>query len=178
MWMNQARFDDPFEFGHTFLQIRWRGRIERWGLFNYHYLGKNLGVFGTSLPWLSIHAPYLQISRHGLALWVTTPALFMALWPKRLTTLMVALWAAVIPVAILNLMYQNSGWAQFGYRFALDYMVLLFALMALSRRRMGIGFAVLFCWSVAINAFGAATFDRAGQYYNGDGTQEVMYQPD
>jgi hypothetical protein len=27
MWMNQARFDDPFEFGHSHLRIRWSGRF-------------------------------------------------------------------------------------------------------------------------------------------------------
>jgi hypothetical protein len=75
MWMNEARFDDPLEFGHSMLQIRWRARIETWGLFNYHYLGRNLAVMLAALPWFSIKAPYLKISRHGLALWVTTPQL-------------------------------------------------------------------------------------------------------
>ncbi|MFT5357853.1 MAG: hypothetical protein ACI9KE_005090 [Polyangiales bacterium] len=178
MWMNAARFDDPFEFGHSFLQIRWRGRIERWGLFNYHYMAKNIGVFGSSLPWLSIHSPYVQVSRHGLALWVTTPALLMALWPKKLNKLMVGLWCALIPVAILNLMYQNSGWAQFGYRFALDYMVLIFVIIALGKRRFGVGFALMMVWAIAINAFGAVTFNRMEQYYSQDSSQEVMYQPD
>lgn len=178
MWMNATRFDDPFEFGHSFLQIRWRSRIERWGLFNYHYVAKNLSVFSSSLPWLSLHAPYVQVSRHGLALWVTTPALLIALWPKKLTKLMVGLWCALIPVAILNLMYQNSGWAQFGYRFALDYMVLIFVIIALGRRRFGAGFALMMVWSIAINVFGAATFTRMEQYYSQDASQEVMYQPD
>ncbi len=178
MWMNDARFDDPFEFGHSFLQIRWRDRIERWGLFNYHYFAKNLGVFATSMPWLSLHEPHIMFSRHGIALWVTTPAILLTLWPKKLNATIVALWAAVIPVAIWNLMYQNSGWAQFGYRFALDYLILVFALLALTRRRFGVGFAVLFIWSIAINAFGAFTFERAGQFYDGDPTQATIYQPD
>jgi hypothetical protein len=76
MAMNDARFHDPFEFGHSLLEIRWRGRIEKWGLFNYHYLGRNLAVMLASLPWLTSTAPYLMISRHGLALWVTTPNFF------------------------------------------------------------------------------------------------------
>ncbi|MDH3729169.1 MAG: hypothetical protein OER77_16680, partial [Myxococcales bacterium] len=41
MWHNFARFYDPFEFGHRFLQIRWRQRIETWGLFDLHYLERN-----------------------------------------------------------------------------------------------------------------------------------------
>ncbi|HEX2675819.1 MAG TPA: hypothetical protein VHM19_04250, partial [Polyangiales bacterium] len=82
MWLNAARFDDPFEFGHNYLNIRWRGRIDKWGLFNYHYLSKNLAVFLAALPWLSAHAPYLEISRHGLALWLTTPPYLGVLQPR------------------------------------------------------------------------------------------------
>lgn len=178
MWMNEARFDDPFEFGHTYLQIRWRPRIERWGLFNYHYFGKNLAIMLASVPWLSQEPPYFMVSRHGLALWVTTPALLMVLCPKRTNATTVALWAAIIPVALLNLCYQNSGWVQFGYRFALDYMPLLFALLAMSGRRLGLGFVLLLVWSIAINLFGAVTFDRAWQFYDSDPTQNVIFQPD
>jgi hypothetical protein len=178
MWMNHARFHDPFEFGHRYLQIAWSARIERWGLFNYHYLAKNLAVFAAGLPWLSAQAPYITISRHGLALWLTTPNLLTALWPKRVNATMVGLFAASAAVCVFNLLYQNSGWIQFGYRFALDYMPFLFALLALSRRRFGPGFWLLALLAVAINTFGAITFDRAWQFYDNDPTQNVLFQRD
>ncbi len=178
MWMNDARFGDPFDFGHQYLMIRWRPRIEKWGLFNYHYLGKNLAVFLASLPWLSATAPFVRISRHGLALWVTSPNLLPALWPKKVGALMVALFVSTGLVALLDLCYQNSGWVQFGYRFSLDYMPALILLLALSRRRLGWGFFAVLVLSIAINAFGAVTFDRAGQLYDDDGSQERVFQPD
>ncbi len=178
MWMNEARFGDPFDFGHQYLMIRWRPRIEKWGLFNYHYLGKNLAVFLASLPWLSATAPFIRISRHGLALWVTSPNLLPALWPKKVSALMVALFVSSGLVALLDLCYQNSGWVQFGYRFSLDYMPALIVLLALSRRRFGWGFLGVLVLAIAINAFGAITFDRAGQFYDDDGTQERVFQPD
>jgi hypothetical protein len=84
MGFNAARFHDPFEFGQTHLRIRWKGRIDKWGLANYHYLAKNLAVFLAALPWISAVPPYVKISRHGLALWVTTPHYLGVLWPKRL----------------------------------------------------------------------------------------------
>lgn len=178
MVMNEARFEDPFEFGHRYLQIRWRPRIERWGLFNYHYLGKNLAVFLAALPWLTANEPFLKVSRHGLALWVTTPQLLLSLFPKKTSTTMVAMFVSAGVVALLNLTYQNSGWVQFGYRFSLDYAVMLFALLALGRRRFGAGFYLLLVWAIAINTFGAITFDRAGMFYDGDATQNVIFQPD
>jgi hypothetical protein len=178
MWHNAERFGDPFEFGHSLLQIRWRPRIEKWGLFNYHYLGRNLAVFLASVPWLMAAEPYVRVSRHGLALWVTTPNLLLVLWPKRVSAPMVGLFVAAGLVALLNLLYQNTGWVQFGHRFALDYMVLLIALLALGGRRFGAGFWVLAALAVAINAFGAATFDRAPQFYDDDASQHRFFQPD
>ena len=75
---NYARFDDPFEVGYRYLQIAWQGRIEKWGLFHYHYLAKNLGVMLTSLPWIQP----LRINLHGLAFWLTTPIYLYLLWPR------------------------------------------------------------------------------------------------
>jgi hypothetical protein len=176
--LNQLRFGDPWEVGYRYLRIRWNGRIEKWGLFNYHYLSKNLAVFLAALPWLSSAEPYVRISRHGLALWVTTPAFLWVLWPKRSNLTLLALSAAAGCVALLDLCYQNSGWIQFGYRFSLDYSVLLIVLLALGGRRLGVGFHALLVVACAINLFGALTFDRAQRFYDQDSTQQVIFQPD
>jgi hypothetical protein len=178
MAFNEARFNDPFEFGHSLLEIRWRSRIEKWGLFNYHYLGRNMAVMLTSLPWLTSASPYVMIGRHGLALWVTTPQLLLVLWPKRSSFTMFGLGLAAGLTALANLLYQNSGWIQFGYRFSLDYAVLLFALLALGGRKFGWRFMALTVLAIAINLFGAITFDRAQRFYDKDSTQRVIHQPD
>jgi hypothetical protein len=177
-WLNQRRFGDPFEVGYRYLRIRWSARIETWGLFNYHYLAKNLAVFLAALPWLSAAAPYLRVSRHGLALWVTTPQYLLVLWPKRRSVLLQALAISAASVALLDLCYQNSGWIQYGYRFSLDYSVLLCALLALGGRRFGLGFYALLLIACAINLFGALTFDRVPRFYDDDASQQVIFQPD
>lgn len=178
LWLNQARFDDPLVFGHEHLQIRWRARIERWGLFDYHYLARNLGVWLAALPWLSSEAPYLMISRHGLALWVTTPNLLWLPWPRRWTPTMSALAVAAAAVALMDLCYQNSGWVQFAYRFGLDYMVPCIGLLAMGGRRFGGMFKLLVVLAVVVNLFGAITFDRVHRFYDNDRTQRRVFQPD
>lgn len=178
MWYNTARFADPFEFGHHFLQIRWRPRIETWGLFDVHYLPRNLTVFFLSLPWVIESSPFIRITRHGLALWFTTPNLLWILWPKKLDATSAALWAAVLPTALCTLLYQNTGWVQFGYRFALDYLPLLFVLIALGGRRFGPTFLACAMFAIVVNTFGAVTFDRYPQFYDTDPTQRVIFQPD
>jgi hypothetical protein len=81
-------------------------------------------------------------------------------------------------VAFANLLYQNSGWIQFGYRFSLDYAVLLFVLLALGGRKFGKRFVALMIVAIAINLFGAITFDRAHRFYDKDTTQRAIFQPD
>jgi hypothetical protein len=178
--LNAARFGDPFEVGYRYLEVAWRARIEKWGLFSYHYLGRNLGVVLTSLPWVGDADVPFRVSAHGLALWVTTPMYLWLLWPKRTLAPHLALAATAIAVALPSLFYQNSGWVQFGYRFSNDYAVFLFALFAVGGRRIGIAFAVLGTWAVVVNAFGAATFNRAegAPYYVIERTQRVIFQPD
>lgn len=178
LWLNYARFDDPFEFGHQYLQIRWLQRIEEWGLFNYHFLSKNLAVFLASLPWISDQRPYVTISLHGLALWVTTPNLLWVLWPRRMDARMVGLAVSAAGIAVIDLCYQNSGWIQFGYRFALDYMPFLIVLLALGKRRFGPGFYLCMACAIAVNTFGAVTFDRQWKFYDNDGSQNRLFQPD
>ncbi len=178
MWHNVARFGDPFEFGHRLLQIRWRSRIETWGLFSTHYLPRNLTVFLLSLPWLIESSPFVRITRHGLALWFTTPNLLWSLWPAKPDATVAALWVAVVPTALCTLLYQNTGWVQFGYRFSLDYLPLVFVLVALSRRRFGWAFVSCAVFAILVNTFGAITFDRYHQFYDDDPTQRVIFQPD
>jgi hypothetical protein len=180
-WHNQARFDSPFEFGYRYLTVRWQARMNEWGLFHYHYLGKNLGVALTSLPFWTPDGPApFRVNGHGLALWFTTPLYLWVLWPRRVTPRYAALAVTVAVTALPTLFYQNTGWVQFGYRFSNDYAPLLFVLLALGGRRFGRLFFVLALWSVAVNAFGAVTFARSAyrDYYFIDATQRVIHQPD
>jgi hypothetical protein len=184
MWHNRARFGDPLEFGHRLLAIGWRGRIDRWGLFSYHYLGRNLAVVLTDLPFVDpLHvkglAPF-QINAHGLPLWLTSPFFAWALWPKRTGRLFWALALTALFVAAPSLLYQNSGWIQFGYRFSNDFAPFLILMIAVSGRRLTAPFWALGAAAVTVNAFGALTFQRAGseRFYFVDGTQKVLHQPD
>jgi hypothetical protein len=187
--LNHARYRNfsPFDPGHEYLTVAWRARMMKWGVLGYHYLSKNLGVMLTILPWVSAHArgpatleaPF-QVNEHGLALWFTTPLYFWLLHPRRTSALSAAvLVSALLPMA-MDLLYQNSGWRQFGYRFSCDYAILLFVLLALGERPMGAWFKLAALWSVGWNLFGAVTFDKAAfdRFYFREPSQTVLYQPD
>jgi hypothetical protein len=181
LWHNKARFGKVSDFGYEYLTVAWQARMRHWGLFSYHYLARNLGVVLSSLPFYdgASHTP-LQINEHGLALWVTTPLYLWLLWPKRSGPVVVAMYVTAFAVALPGLLYQNTGWMQFGYRFSNDYAVFLFVLLAIIGVRFGRLFTLAALWSVAVNAFGAVTFDtgRYRRFYFEDASQRTIYQPD
>ena len=167
-WYNFARFHEWTEFGHSYLAVRQQAQIERYGLFDLHYFGRNLAVALTLLPELRPQPPYLSISGHGLALWLTTPALLLLLWPRIRGRWHVPVLGTALAVAAWSLAYQNSGWVQFGYRFSLDYMVLLVVLLAIGGRPFDRFTKALIVVGIVVNLFGAITFHRFNGFYRMD----------
>lgn len=164
VWHNLARFQRPFSFGHEFLNVQWQERIQRYGLFNYHFLSRNLAAALVLLPRILTRYPYVKISQHGMSLLVTSPNLAYTVMPAPPNRLAKPLWLTVAATAIPSLLYQNSGYIQFGYRFSLDYMVFLVMLLAVRNRPLSRVFKSLVVVAFAINLFLAITFDRAMQF--------------
>jgi hypothetical protein len=179
-WHNAARFADPFEPGYRYLSVVWAGRIAKWGLFDYHYLARNLGVILASLPWFPAQGGAVQINAHGLALWVTTPMYLWLFVAKRWSSLARMLLLTAGLVALPTLFYQNTGWVQFGYRFSNDYAPLLFVLLAIVGPPLRGTFMLASAFAVIINFFGALTFARPehAKFYVIEPTQKVLFQPD
>lgn len=165
---NYVRFGEPTEFGHSYLAVRQQQQMETIGMFSYDYLSRNLAVALTLLPRFSSAEPYVSIGGHGLAMWFTTPILLFVLWPVKRNPLHRALWITVACTAVPTLLYQNSGWFQFGYRFSLDYMVFLILLIAIGGRPLKRLARTLIVVGIVINLFGAMTFARHHEYYRAD----------
>ena len=180
--LNYVRFGSIFEFGYRYLSVAWQSRIDHWGLFGYHYLGRNLGALLTSLPYLSNGESgcSLQINGHGLALWLTSPFYLWLLWPRNHTKLHRTVYIT-LPLAVLpSLLYQNTGWLQFGQRFSNDYAPLLMLLLAMGGFRWNLWLKAACAWAIGTNLFGAITFGQAqySHFYFIERTQRVLYQPD
>jgi len=177
MLYNHARFDSAFEFGHRFLLDGTRNSIVDHGLFSTWFLPGNLAAAITNVPKITATWPYVKITGHGLSLLATTPVFFYLLWPRRGDRaaegldryhwpMRRILWVTVAATALPGLLYQNTGWFQFGYRFGLDYVPLLFALLAMDQRPRGRLFYALVVVSVAVSTFGAVTFQRFPVFYD------------
>ena len=174
-WMNYARYGrpTPLYFDHELLTVAWRARMTKWGMLNYHYVGKNLGIALTSLPWLSPRAASRPCSARRSRLTRTASRLCSPLrpctsgcwWPRRFDGepgrrwlyVVVAL-SAVLPV-VMDLMYQNSGCSSAtGSRTTTP--CCCSCCWPWARGRCGASLRPWPVWSVAVNLFGAATFDK------------------
>jgi len=157
---NVYRFGRAGEFGHAFLfDNRVNQDIDRWGLFDLHYLPRNLEAAFLKLPRLSLEPLRLGYDPHGLSLLLTLPLLVLLLVPRTRPRLHWPLWLTVAACALPGLFYQNTGYMQFGFRFSLDYTPYLLLLLAiggwsLRERRV----QVLAALGVLVNFWGAVAF--------------------
>ena len=178
-WYNWARWQNPLEFGHFYLLEGTRAPTREFGLFNFHFLNHNLGAALTNLPRLSDRQPWIQITRHGLGILACTPALFALMGGSRdhptapeldeqsvrRRALTRHLAIAVAAIAAPALLYQNDGWQQFGYRFALDFWPALIGVFALRVGHLDRRLKALILIGIIIQLFGAITFGRFETFY-------------
>lgn len=156
--LNFLRFDDPLEFGHRYLDIRWQTRIQSIGMFSPHYLRRNLECMLWLLPQFT---PRLRWSIHGMGLIFATPWLLLLARARQRFPQRPGLALAALAVAVPVLLYQNSGQVQFSYRFALDFLPLLLVLLVLGGGARGRWFPALVLLAAVIQIYGAWLYGRA-----------------
>lgn len=146
---NYLRFGRFSEFGHSFLyNNRVNADIDRFGLFSFHYLARNLDAAFLKLPEISLHPLRLSYDPRGLSLLLTFPLLVFLLVPKERPRPHWPLWLTVAACALPGFFYQNTGYMQFGFRFSLDYTPYLMVLFACG------GWALKNRWVLAASALG------------------------
>jgi hypothetical protein len=160
--LNYLRFEQFTEFGHKYLNIGWQERMQRWGSFNYHFLSRNLTCALLLMPRILAAYPYVKVSEHGMSMLITTPALAYTVAPKEKSPLAPGLWLSILLTALPSLLYQNSGFLQFGYRFSLDYIIFFVVLLAVGGRKLSWTWKAMIIFGVGVNLFGAIVFDRFG----------------
>lgn len=126
-YYNFVRFGTIFDKGYYLipgiLSEPWFSK----GLFNISYIPNNLKAFLTALPRFSDKFPYVTPSWGGLAIWITTPAFVYAFCTNLKEKVVRFSWISIILISLIIFSHGSTGFAQFGYRFAVDfYPVLIF----------------------------------------------------
>jgi hypothetical protein len=150
-WYNDARFGSPLESGYALATLPpWLQELRDQGLFSTSHIGMNIDYLFFKLPRLTAAFPYFKPDGLGMSVFLTSPGLLLALlapWRDRRTWIL--LLTAVL-VLIPTLLYYGGGWLQYGYRYFLDSIPFIWAMVAMAgaRRR---GFA---WWAWLLVLFG------------------------
>lgn len=154
---NQARFGNPLDFGYENAQVnpRLESDLAAYGQFHPHYITRNLRAMLLAPPVWDAEARRPAPEGDGMSLLLTTPALLYLLWAHKRTPLVAGAWLALGLLLVPLLLYYNTGWWQFGYRFSLDFMIPVMVLLA-SALRSPLGWLprMLILAGIAVNAYG------------------------
>jgi len=131
---NAARFGNPLDFGYLTENVaeQLADNLRVYGQFDLHYLPKNFWAMWLAGPQWDAEAGFWKPDPEGMSLLFTTPALIYLGRAHRPSPLVVGAWVALGLLLIPLLLYYNTGWWQFGYRFSLDFMVPVLVLLAVA----------------------------------------------
>ena len=136
---NYARFHSFLETGynHTIPTPFPLSKNAEYGLTSPIHIPANLYSFLIMPPepilyyskGFVLKFPYLKASPWGMAIWFTSPLFFLLLFQFKKNKYTLAAAVTVLALAIPAFTYFSVGFAQFGYRYALDFLPFLFLLL-------------------------------------------------
>lgn len=171
--INWLRFGSPLATGYEL--VRHHPRIAAdlavHGAFSTAFVPRNLELMLLGGPLVVAAPPYLLPDPAGMSVLLVSPWLVFAflplLRPDRPPARRVAAWcwAAAVAVGVPHLLYVNTGWLQFGYRFALDWLPFLLLAAVLGVRRLPWRLAVPpLVLAIVVNAWGVAAATTWGSW--------------
>ncbi|MGZ6268394.1 MAG: hypothetical protein ACXWNR_07550 [Candidatus Limnocylindrales bacterium] len=152
-----ARFGSALETGYGIASIAPPlEALRSQGLFSVVHVPTNLALFVGGGFGIRDTFPWLVPSSEGHSILLTTPALLIAVNAGLRDRQNLMLWCVAILTAIpVFLYYGGGGGATYGYRYAMDFVPFLFALVAIAlKERFGNLEKVLIGLSVAFVCYG------------------------
>jgi len=132
-----ARFGSTFETGYGISVLAKQSLAQQRarGLFSLRHVPDNLGLLLARGFDLRERFPYLVPDPNGHSILLTSPALLAAVSAGVRSRSARILWAASFLVAVPVLLYYGGGgYRTYGYRYALDFIPFLLALVAIGAR--------------------------------------------
>ena len=156
-WYNAVRFGDPLESGYSLASLpAWLAARREVGLFSTAHIGMNVDLLLFKLPGPIPEFPYFKPDGLGMSVLFTSPALLMAVRAPWSSARSWWLLGAAVAVLIPTLLYYGGGWLQYGYRYFLDSIPFIVALVGLGVARHGTGLLLvpLIVFGVIVNLGG------------------------
>ncbi|MFI5322157.1 MAG: hypothetical protein ACHQ6U_01200 [Thermodesulfobacteriota bacterium] len=160
---NLLRFNTPFDISYYLIPGILDEPWYRSGIFDITYIPRHLKVIFAGFPRFTDEFPYVTPSWNGMAIWITTPAFLYSFFAGIRNRLAIGCWLSIILIAYVSFCHGTWGFAQFGYRFAMDFYPFLFLLTV---KGIGNGLRwhhkVLIIISIFVNLWGVLCINKFG----------------
>ncbi len=155
-WYNFSRFGVFWDKGYLLIPEVLFNPAYRDGVFNLSYIPRHLQVIFASLPMFFPTFPYALPSWTGLSIWITTPAFVYALFAPIKDRGVQFSWLSILLTSLVIFSHGTTGFAQFGYRFAVDFYPILLFLTIKGAATTGLRWHhwLLLAISIAVNLWG------------------------
>lgn len=118
---NFIRFGTIFDKGYLLIPGVLSEIWYQKGLFHLSYMPAHLKVIFASFPIFQKEFPYIIPSWAGLSIWITTPAFLYSLLSNIKEKIVQISWIVIVLISLVIFSHGTTGFAQFGYRFAVDF---------------------------------------------------------
>ena len=144
MVYNQVRFGNPMDQGYAKQLVPPHYETARaQGLFSVRHLPCNLYHFFLAPPTpvrqdevsTMLRPPYLTANPWGMSVFITSPIFLYLFGLKYSDKTSRLIWLTTLIVAMPIMLYFGVGFRQFGYRYALDFLPLVFFLLIRNHRQ-------------------------------------------
>ncbi len=109
----------------------------------------NIDYLFLHLPRFDARPPFLYPDGLGMSIFLTSPGLLIAIGADWRDRRVIALGLTALAVLVPSLLYYGGGWLQYAYRYALDSIPLVMAIVGLAAARRGVPI-----WGKALIAIG------------------------
>lgn len=164
---NYIRFGTIFDQAYFLLPAILNETDKPWfvyGVANPIYILDNLKVMFWSFPKRIAEFPYIIPSWAGLSIWITTPAFIYTLFASLKDKIVRFSWIVILLISLVIFSHGGTGWAQFGYRFAVDFypFLILLVIKAIEKRKLTWHHWTLLSVSILVNLWGVLWINKFG----------------
>ncbi|MBI5953112.1 MAG: hypothetical protein HY865_15755 [Chloroflexi bacterium] len=161
LWYNFIRFDSFLDFGYRTMNVGdyLKPALAEYGQFHSRFILNNLKTMFFSLPrWnptCGLPAPHGD----GMSIFITTPALIFLYKARGKSAWLWAAWLSLLLLTLPLLFYFNNGSFQFGFRFLMDLILPILALLAFGTgERLSVPMRLFILAGVLVNYYGILWF--------------------
>lgn len=128
------------------------------------YIPNNLKTIFAAFPKFIPRPPFIEPSWNGLAIWITTPAFIYAFKNNLKEKVVQFSWISITLISLVVFSHGGNGFAQFGYRFAVDFYPILvyLTIKSFSKRKLKRIHWVLLSIGILVNLWGVIWINKFG----------------